>query len=108
MIKVINKFNVDTLVVTDTYVSAQIGDIIKVIADFEKPLATTPRTPAPIGWSLGQVPLEGQGHTVFTIIGEDMFEGSMTFQVTDSGTAWVTYTMTAPERKKETKFIITE
>ncbi len=104
MLTVTQKFNVDTLIVEDTYVSLKIGDIMEVIADFIP--NADPKTPAPIGWSLGQVPAGGEGTECMEVIGQDIFKGTMTFKAVGGGHAWVTYRMENPVRSKETHVIV--
>ena len=104
MIEVKQKFNVDTLIVEDTLVSISIGDIVEVISDFSSPI--DPTIPAPIGWSLGQVPTPPLRTHVLEVIGESMTKGSMTFKAVGPGNAYVTYRMEEPFKEKETHFVI--
>ena len=104
MITVTQKFNVDTLEVEDTFVSLEIGDIMEVVADFIP--NADPKTPAPIGWSLGQVPAGGEGTECMEVIGEDIFKGTMTFKAVGAGNAWVTYRMINPVKEKKTHIIV--
>ncbi len=104
MITVTQKFNVDTLIVEDTFVSVAIGDIVVVKADFTPDPDS--KVAAPIGWSIGQVPTPPLRTHVLELISEDGHFGTMTFKAVGPGDAWVEYRMTDPVRSKETHFVI--
>ena len=95
MINTIYTLNVDSMIVTNTLITINLGDHLRVTADWIKDPKAEPGDCAPISWSLGESPEGGKGFNCLDIIAEDDFAGIWTFCAVGYGTGYIKYDITS-------------